>query len=100
MSLDNYIIVEQYFDYKEHILSLEEKNKDLENRIKQLEKIILKKQNKSVYQKVYNTYETINTYYEKIKMINIIILCIFGNRLLYDPSMIKKIFYLFKQLVL
>ncbi len=100
MSLDNYIIVEQYFDHKEHILSLEEKNKDLENRIKQLEKIILQKQNKSVYQKVYNTYETINTYYEKIKMINIIILCIFGNRLLYDPSMIKKIFYLFKQLVL
>ena len=100
MSLDNYIIVEQYFEYKEHILSLEEKNKDLEKRIKELEKLILQKQNKGICQKVYNTYETINIYYERLKMINIILLCLFGNRLLYDPSLVKKFFYLFKQLVL
>lgn len=100
MSLDNYIIVEQYFEYKQHILSLEEKNQELETRIKELEKLFFQKQNKGICQKVYSTYETMNTYYERIKMINIIILCLFGNRLLYDPSMIKKIFYLFKQLVL
>lgn len=96
MSIDDtYIFINDYFDYKETIISLEEKNKILEERIKNLELVLTKCTNKNVFTKVLNTCNNAYEYYEKLKMMSIFILFIFGH----NPYLIKYIYQALKYIV-
>lgn len=97
---DNYIIINDYFDYKESILSLQEKNKELEKKIKDIEHIISThfSQNKSAISKVVNTYNLILTAYERMKIISLVLIFFFGNKILSEPTLVIKIFEMLKNI--
>ncbi len=97
---DNYIIINDYFDYKETILSLEEKNKQLEQKLKDIEHIIRTQilPNKSAFSKVVDTYNTIWTVYERMKIVTLVIVFFFGNKILGEPEILIKIFNTLKHL--
>ena len=78
---DNNIIINDYFAFKQ---SLEEKNKVLEKRVIELEKM-LNKNKVSVY------YD----YYEKTKIVYMISLFIFSHRVMTDPYLLVKILKMF-----
>ena len=78
---DNNIIINDYFAFKQ---SLEEKNKVLEKRVIQLEKM-LNKNKVSVY------YD----YYEKAKIVYMISLFIFSHKVMSDPYLLVKILRMF-----
>lgn len=78
---DNNIIINDYFAFKQ---SLEEKNKVLEKRVIELEKM-LNKNKVSVY------YD----YYEKAKIVYMISLFIFSHRVMTDPYLLVKILRMF-----
>lgn len=97
---DNYIIINDYFDYKESILILEEKNKELEKKIKDIEHIISThlSPNKSTISKVVNTYNLILTTYERMKIISLVLIFFFGNKILSEPALVIKIFEMLKNI--
>lgn len=99
---DNYIIINDYFEYKENILSLEQKNKELEEKIKELEKIIYKHlsvNKKGAFVKIVDTYNSIWTVYERTKFISLVILFFFGNKLLTNPYLFHYIYDILKYIV-
>ena len=100
MSLHDNYIIEDYFKIKERICSVEDKQIELENRIKQLEDIISKyinhKEHPGFIKRVSKTYDTVFGYYEKLKVINIVILFFFSNKLLSDPKLLLKIYNILK----
>jgi hypothetical protein len=97
---DNYIIINDYFDYKETILNLEEKNKQLEKKIKDIEYILLTHvlPNKSVFTKVVDTYNVIWSTYERMKLVSLVLIFFFGNKILSEPEILIKIFNMLKHL--
>jgi hypothetical protein len=96
---DNYII-EDYFQVKERLYTVEEKQLQLEQRIKQLEDIIFKyiqhKEHPGIIKRVSKTYDTMFGYYEKIKVINIVILFFFSNKILSEPRLLLKFYNILK----
>lgn len=97
---DNYIIINDYFDYKETILSLEEKNKQLEKKLKDIEYILQMHvlPNKSAFTKVVDTYNVICSTYERIKLVSLVLIFFFGNKILSEPEILVKIFNILKHL--
>lgn len=77
---DNNIIINDYFEFKQ---SLEEKNKSLEKRVIELERI-LKKNKVSYFSSCYD-------YYEKLKIVYMVSLFIFSHRVMTDPYLLVKI---------
>jgi hypothetical protein len=99
---DNYIIINDYFDYKENILSLERKNKELDTKIQELEKIIyqhLPVNKKGAIIKMVDTYNSMWTFYERTKIISLVILFLFGNKLLTEPYIFHYIYNILKYIV-
>ncbi len=99
---DNYIIINDYFEYKENILSLEQKNKELEIKIKELEQIINKHiigNKKGTIIKIVDTYNSMWTLYERTKIISLILLFFFGNKILTEPYVFHYFYNLLKYIV-
>jgi hypothetical protein len=100
MSHDNYIIIEDYFEVKQRVSTIEEKNKELEERLKHLEQVIYKymydKEHPGIIKKVSKAYGTAFGYYEKIKLINLVLLFFFSNKILSEPKLLIKIYNLLK----
>jgi hypothetical protein len=81
----NEIIIENYFkDTNKNILVLEEKYKDLEEKLKHLEKIFFdeKFKNETSY------YTTCYVYYERFKFVRFILFFIVSKSLINDPRKI------------
>ena len=97
---DNYIIINDYFDYKETILSLEEKNKQLEKKLNDIEYILHTHviPNKSTFSKFVDTYNTIWSTYERMKLVSLVLIFFFGNKILSEPEILIKIFNMLKYL--
>lgn len=99
---DNYIIINDYFEYKENILSLEQKNKELETKIQELEKMIhqhLSTNKKGAIVKMVDTYNSMWTLYERTKFISFVVLFFFGNKLLTEPYIFHYIYNILKYIV-
>ena len=97
---DNYIIIEDYFEVKQRVLSLEDKNKELENRLRYLEQLVLKyvyeKEHPGPLKRITKTYDTLFSYYEKIKLINLVILFFVSNKILSEPRLLLKFYTILK----
>jgi len=102
MSEDNYIIIDDYFICKQEIKNLEERNKDLEQKLKNLEQIINKhlihQNKKNMFIKVVDTYNTAWTYYERMKVISVVVIFFFGNKILSDPYCLKYAYDILKNI--
>lgn len=100
MSNDNYIVIEDYFQVNQRVTTIEENYKELEERLQHLEKILFKymydKENPGIIKKVSKAYDTAFGYYEKIKLINLVLLFFFSNKILSEPKLVVKVYNLLK----
>ena len=94
--VSNPSLIEDYFCLKEKVCDLEYKNKQLEEKIQALEYVIVKKyksENKPSVTK------TIFSYYEKMKIISLVVMFFFGNKIFTDPLFYRCVKIIISRLV-
>lgn len=89
-------IIDDYFCLKEKVTDLESKNKKLEEKIQALEYVIVKKykleHKPSVTKQIFS-------YYERMKIISLVIMFFFGNKIFTDPLFYRCVKFLISRLV-
>ena len=76
--VSNQSIIEDYFTLKNKVNDLESKNQELEQKIQKLEYVIINR-NKTTFSK------KLFSYYEKMKIISVVFIFFFGNKILTNP---------------
>lgn len=84
-------VIEDYFCLKHKVYELENKNKELEQKIQNLEYVIVK-----TYKSEYKPSMTkrIFSYYENVKIVSFVVIFFFGNKIITDPLFYKCIKFL------